>query len=163
MSKHHRIPIWAGLLAAVTISLAHSSAPGDNSEAPVRALVNQMFEAYNRGDVSGASARFAPDGDMVAGDGTVVSTRAGIERFLSDLRAQLPNGTQFIATITNVRFAGPDVAIVMTDGGWRFPDEKEISDKNRGTQVAVAIRQKGEWSIALFQRTRKVLAAPKQQ
>ena len=100
MRTHHRYSIWALLLAVVTVSLvctgsfaqAADSAPSGNTaqdrsaqekaEAPVRALVDQMFEAYNRGDVSGASARFAPDGDMVAGDGTVVSTRAGNRAFL---------------------------------------------------------------------------------
>ena len=179
MSKHRRTLIWAGLLAVLTISLARSSsgraadlAPWGNTvqdsaretaEAQVRALVNHTFEAYNRGDVSGASSRFAPDGDLIAGDATVVSTRAGIEGFLSDLQAKLPKGTQFISSITNVRFAGPDVAVVITEGGWKFPDETEVSDKNWGTQTFVAIQQKGTWSIVLFQRTRKVPAASLQK
>jgi uncharacterized protein (TIGR02246 family) len=165
-------------LAVVTSSLvcmssstrAADSAPSGNAaqdtsareraEAPVRALLNEMFAAYNRGDVTGASAGFAPDGDLIAGDGTLVSTRAAIERFLSDLHTKLPKGTQFVTMVTNVRFAGPDVAVLTTEGGWRFPEETAVSDKNRGIQSAVAVRQKGTWRVVLFQRTRKLPAAP---
>jgi uncharacterized protein (TIGR02246 family) len=180
VSKHRRIPIWAGVFAVVMISLArsssgraadlapwgntvHLSSPREAADGPVRTLVNQMIEAYNRGDVSEASARFAPDGDLIAGDGVVVSTRVGIERFLSDLQAKLPKGTQFLLTITNVRFAAPDVAVVTTEGGWRYPDETEISDKNRGIQSVVVIKQSGTWRVALFQRTRKVATASAQK
>jgi uncharacterized protein (TIGR02246 family) len=169
---HHRYSIWTPLVTVVTISFvcigsstrAADSAPlgtvaqdrsaRETAQAPVRALLNELVAAYNRGDLSGASALFAPDGDMIAGDGTLVSTRAAIERFLSDLHAKLPKGTQFVAAITNVRFAGPDVAVVTTEGGWQFPDETAVSAKNRGIQSAVAVRQNGTWRVVLFQRTR---------
>lgn len=172
MRTHHRYSIWAPLVTVVTISFvcmgssprAADCAPSGNvaqdrsaretAEAPVRALLNELVAAYNRGDLSGASALFAPDGDMIAGDGTLVSTRAAIERFLSDLHAKLPKGTQFVAAITNVRFAGPDVAVLTTEGGWQFPDETAVSAKNKGIQSAVAMRQNGTWRVVLFQRTR---------
>jgi uncharacterized protein (TIGR02246 family) len=176
--QHRRTAVWAFLLAAVTISFASMSsaaramdsgssgnigrdrAAREAAEAPVRALLHEIFAAYNRGDVSGASAGFAPDGEMIAGDGTLVSSRAAIERFLSDLQARLPKGTQFVATVTNVRFAGPDVAVLTTEGGWRFPDETAVAAKNRGIQSVVAMRQSGMWRVVLFQRTRTIPAAP---
>jgi uncharacterized protein (TIGR02246 family) len=46
------------------------------------------------------------------GDATRFTTRQEIERYLSRLLAQLPKGTQVIATVTDVRFSGPDIAVL---------------------------------------------------
>jgi uncharacterized protein (TIGR02246 family) len=71
-------------------------------------LLAQLTDAFNRGDARGASAAFTPNGNLITGDGTLVEDAAEIERFLSELQAKLPKGTQFIATVTDVRFAGPE-------------------------------------------------------
>jgi uncharacterized protein (TIGR02246 family) len=118
-----------------------------------------MVDAYNRGDATGASSGFASGGALVTGDATRYVTPPEIERYLSRLLSTLPQGTRFLATITDVRLIGPDIAVLASEGGWLYPGEKEISDKNRGIQTLVAIQEKGEWRTLLFQRTRKPVSA----
>jgi uncharacterized protein (TIGR02246 family) len=130
------------------------------SEASVRALHTQMIEAYNRGDAAGAASAFAAEGTLVTGDATRYVTPSEIERYLSRLLAKLPKGTLFIATVTNVRFAGRDTVVLTSEGGWLYPGERTVSDKNQGIQTLVALRHKGVWRALLFQRTRKPASGP---
>jgi uncharacterized protein (TIGR02246 family) len=126
----------------------------------IRALHDAMVEAYNHGDATGAASGFASGGALVTGDATRYVTPPEIERYLSRLLSKLPQGTRFLATITDVRMIGPDIAVLASEGGWLYPGENEISDKNRGIQTLVAIREKGKWRTLLFQRTRKPVSAP---
>jgi uncharacterized protein (TIGR02246 family) len=168
MSKDRHTVAWSGLLIAIAFSVAsfHSAlaaevpASVEAREAPIRALHGQIIAAYNRGDAAVASAGFAPDGSLITGDATRFTTPQEIERYLSRLLAQLPKGTQFIATVTDIRFSGPDIAVLTSEGGWLFPGESKISDKNQGIQTLVAVRHKGNWRAVLFQRTRRPVPAP---
>src|SRR5262245_4109979 len=168
MNKDRRTLPWWGLLIVLAFSLASldsaraakPSPSGEAREAPIRALYTQIVEAYNRGDATGAAAFFTPDGALITGNADRYVTPPEIERFLSQLHAKLPKGTQFISTVTDVRFAGPDVAALTSEGGWLFPGENTISDKNQGIQTLVALRREGTWRAVLFQRTRRPAPAP---
>ena len=168
MNQDRRTLPWCGLLIVVAFSLASFDSPRaanplpseEAKEAPIRALYKQIVDAYNRGDAAGASALFTTDGALIAGDATRYVTPPEIERFLSQLHAKLPKGAQFIATVTDVRFASPDIAVLTSEGGWLFPGESAVSDKNQGIHTLVAVRQEGAWRAALFQRTRRPAPAP---
>jgi len=125
MNQYRRTLPWCGLLIVVAFSLASFDSPRaanplpseEANEAPIRALYKQIVDAYNRGDAAGASALFTTDGALIAGDATRYVTPTEIERFLSQLHAKLPKGAQFIATVTDVRFASPDIAVLTSEGG----------------------------------------------
>jgi uncharacterized protein (TIGR02246 family) len=131
------------------------TAIGQSDEAAVRELQTQMIDAYNRGDTEAVSAMFAPDGDMITGAADHLKDPAEIGKYLSGLLVKLPKGTRFIASVANVRFAGPDVAVLTSNGGWLHPGETTVAEKNHGIQSLVAVRQNGTWRAILFQRTRK--------
>jgi uncharacterized protein (TIGR02246 family) len=124
------------------------------AEADLRGLITRMTDSYNRGDAHGVAAMYTPDGDLITGTGDHLAGPAEIESFLSNLVMTLPKGTRFIARVTDIRFAGPDVALVTSDGGWLYPGEANVSEKNQGLQSVVALRRDGTWRVVLFQRTR---------
>jgi uncharacterized protein (TIGR02246 family) len=97
---------------------------------------------------------FTEDGDLISGTGDHSVGRAEIEKFLANLVATLAKGTRFTARVTSVRFAGRDVAVLTANGGWLYPGDSSISEKNRGLQTMVAFRQEGTWRVVQFQRTR---------
>lgn len=101
-----RVTVVAPSLLSLSAAWATPPSSRDASEASVRALHTQMIEAYNRGDAAGAASAFAPAGTLITGDATRYVTPSEIERYLSRLLAKLPKGTRFIATATDVRFAG---------------------------------------------------------
>src|SRR5215475_2604552 len=115
MNKNRRTLPLCGLLIVVAFSLvsfdparaAKSFPSEEDREAPIRALYNQMVEAYNRGDATGVAAVFVSEGAMISGDANRYITPPEIERFMSALIARLPKGTKFISTVIDVRFAGP--------------------------------------------------------
>lgn len=165
MKKHLRALQLAALLVVGVLSFGFNPAQtfrsspakdavGSTRAAPIRALLAQLTDAYNRGDASGFSASFTSDGDMITGAGDHLANPAEIESFLSQLIAKQPKGTKFNATATNVRFVRPDIAVLTFDGGWLYPGETAISAKSQGIQSIVAVRDKGVWRIVLFQRTR---------
>jgi uncharacterized protein (TIGR02246 family) len=149
-------------LSLVSLSAAWATPPNsrDAIETSVRALHTQMIEAYNRGDAARAASTFAPEGTLITGDATRYVTPLEIERYLSRLLAKLPQGTRFIAIVTDVRFVGRDMVVLTSEGGWLYPGETAVSDKNQGIQTLVALRHKGLWRAVLFQRTRKPASSP---
>ena len=138
MNKNSRIRIWLRrVVIALSLATFHSAWASEPtfslevSEAPIRALHNQIIDAYNRGDAAGVASAFAPEGTLVTGDATRYVTPSEIERYLSRLIAKLPKGTLFVATVTDVRFAGNDTVVLTSEGGWLYPGESAISDKTR--------------------------------
>src|SRR5262245_52925142 len=123
-------------------------------EAALRSLLAQMIEAWDRGDSAGLAAAFTEDGELVAGDGTLTSGRAEIERYFAELLTRLPKGTRFSAPVTGVRLVAGDVAVVCSGGGFLLPGDTEVTAERRGIQFLVAVRDRGAWRAALFQRTR---------
>jgi uncharacterized protein (TIGR02246 family) len=168
MSKDFRILVWLRRVTVIAVSLASFNLASateptfsqEASEAPIRALHNQMIDAYNRGDATGASSAFAPDGALITGDGKRYVTPPEIQRYLTWLLTKLPKGTQFVATVTDVSFANHDTVVLTSEGGWLYPGEGAVSDKNQGIQTLVALRRKGVWRAVLFQRTRRPAPTP---
>ena len=151
-----------GVLIVFVLSLAGHAFADDARQAPIRDLQSRLIDAYNSGDTRGAAALFVTDGDLIAGDGTRVRDTAAIEHFLSDLYAKLPKGTHFVVTtVTDVRFPRPDMAVLTSEGGWLYPGETAISDKNQGVQSLICLEQKGTWRVVTFQRTRRPPPAAK--
>jgi uncharacterized protein (TIGR02246 family) len=126
----------------------------DTDEAAVRGLFARLLDTYNRGDARATAAMFTEDGDLISGTGDHLVGHAQIEKFLANLVATLAKGTKFIGQVTSVRFAGSDVAVLTADGGWLYPGDSSISEKNRGLQTMVAFRRGGRWHVVHFQRTR---------
>jgi uncharacterized protein (TIGR02246 family) len=132
--------------------------PLDQSkEAPIRALLTQMIDAWNRGDPARIAAAFTSHGHLIAGDATHVITPAEIERYFTQLLTKLPKGTTFTSTSINVQFPTPDVGILMSEGGFLFPNEKTVAPERQGILSIVAIRDGAAWHAVLVQRTRRVL------
>src|SRR5262245_46010189 len=139
---------------------AEASTPPAADEAALRSLLAQMVEAWDRGDSAGLAAAFTEDGELVAGDGTLTSGRAAIERYFAELLTRLPKGTRFSAPVTGVRLVAGDVAVVCSCGGFLLPGDTDVTAERRGIQFLVAVRDRGAWRAALFQRTRIAPAPP---
>jgi uncharacterized protein (TIGR02246 family) len=134
-----------------------AAAADDGAERPIRALVEQMTSAYNRGGSAGVAAPFSANGIMIAGDGTRVATPAAIEAYIAKLITGLPNGARFEARVTDVRSLGADAAVLMSEGGFLMPGESKVTATRDGINAIVAVREAGTWRIALFQRTRRTV------
>lgn len=125
-----------------------------SDESAVRHLLEQVLEAWARGDGSEFAAAFAMDGDVIFFDGSHVHGRKQIATVMEQLFGTLLKGTRCIAEVKTLRFVTPDVALMQTLGGAAYPGETEVPSKRYSIQTFVAVRLQGIWTIASFQNTR---------
>jgi uncharacterized protein (TIGR02246 family) len=120
----------------------------------IRALVGELIETWNRGDIHAFSALFTEDADYVTGSGRLCHGRQAIVR---DLGAACRDGAQDAAvTITNtsIRLLRPDVAIVHCTWEMGAGRRGENPPAGRqGTMIQVLTRTDGRWKVVALQNT----------
>jgi uncharacterized protein (TIGR02246 family) len=123
-------------------------------EAAVRELYRRLLDGWNRGSGGAFAAPFAEDGDLVAFDGTHFEGRREIEAFHQELFDRWMKGTRLVGQVEEVRFPGPDVAVMHASGSTVMRGKAEPSPERDSVQTLVAVREDGEWRLAAFQNTR---------
>ncbi len=124
------------VLSASTLASAQAR-PKD--EAGIRESVAAYVAAVNGRDERGIGAVFAPDADFVAFDSPRLVGRDAIAKTHSERLASWPPTRKFSLDVTNIRFLGPDLALLETIG--RF-SEGDVQS-NRGTILVT--RRDGRW------------------
>ena len=127
-----------GLLCSAAAGVG-IGAPAD--EAAIRANVAAFEAAWNKRDVAGVVATYAPDGDVVVVDGPRVVGHEAIRKSLEDFSTTPPT-MRITLRVTGVRLLSHDVAIADTLAHF---NEGAVRD-NRGTSVFV--RREGHWLVA---------------
>jgi uncharacterized protein (TIGR02246 family) len=138
-------------------------------EAAVRAIYQQMMDAWNQGSGKAFAAVFTEDGDLIGFDGTRFRGRQEIAPFHQRLFDTYLKGTRLVGHVTSVRFLSPDVALMHAFGGTvkeRVParsgraGEKLMRGKSApaperdSIMTLVVTKTGGEWRLAAFQNTR---------
>lgn len=123
-------------------------------EAAVRALYQQMMDAWNVGSGEAFAAVFTEDGDLIAFDGTHFKGRREIAPFHQRLFDTHLKGTRLVGQVTSVRFLSPDVALMHAVGGTVMRGKSAPSPERDSIQTLVATKRGGEWRLAAFQNTR---------
>jgi uncharacterized protein (TIGR02246 family) len=122
--------------------------------AAVRALYEQLMNAWNQGSGEAFAAGFGEDGDLIAFDGTHFKGRSEIVPFHQGLFDTHLKGTRLVGTVTDVRFLSPDVALMHAVGGTIMRGKSTPAPERDSAQTLVAIRKRDEWRLAAFQNTR---------
>ncbi len=123
-------------------------------EAAVRALYQQMMDAWNKGSGEAFAAPFDEDGDLIGFDGTHFKGRQEIAPFHQRLFDTHLKGTRLVGQVTRVRFLSPDVALMHAVGGTVMRGRSVPSPERDSIQTLVATKREGEWRLAAFQNTR---------
>lgn len=120
-------------------------------EAAVRGLYQQFMDAWNRGSGADLAAVFTPDGDLVGFDGTHLKGRQVIASHNQRLFDKWLRGTRLVGQVTDLRFLGPDVAVMHAVGGTIMRGKHAPSPERDSIQTLVATRTDGAWHLAAFQ------------
>jgi uncharacterized protein (TIGR02246 family) len=97
--------------------MSESTIQRSGEEAAVRGLYQQFMDAWNRGSGADLAAVFTPDGDLVGFDGTHLKGRQVIAAHNQRLFDKWLRGTRLVGHVTDLRFLGPDVAVMHAVGG----------------------------------------------
>jgi len=123
----------------------------------VHAVLTSMARAWNAGDATAYAAQFTPNATYVSFQGHVMQGRRAIRdvhRFLFDGPLK---GTRLETSAnadTSITFLRDDVALVVSGGGARLPEQDELGDRD-SVQTMTLVRDNGTWLAAAFQNTRK--------
>lgn len=116
----------------------------------IRALLDRLTEAWNRGDGTAYAAGFTDDATYITFVGTLyhgVDDIGGAHQTLFD---SLLKGTRLASEIIEIRFYSADTAVVITRGDTYKGKPGKLSK----IQTYTVVRQAdGQWLIAAFQNT----------
>jgi uncharacterized protein (TIGR02246 family) len=127
---------------------ASQSTPTAADEAAVRHLLDQINQAWERGDATAYASYHTPDADLVDFRGVHAAGRQEIIDLLQPAFDGLLKNTRVEARIVDLRFLTDDVAIFHTEG-------KVAPVGDDSVQTFVVTKEADGWQIAAFQNTRK--------
>ncbi len=127
---------------------------------PLRNLLQQVLDAWERGDGRALAAAFAEDGDVILFDGSHLNGGLQIAAVMQHLFDTALKGTRCLAQVKALRFVTPEVALMQMLGGVVFPGEAVVPAERCSVQTFVAVRIRGTWRVASFQSTRMQGASP---
>jgi uncharacterized protein (TIGR02246 family) len=130
------------------------SMSGQSDADCVRLLYTQLMDGWNRGSGAAFAAPFAEQCEFIAFDGTRFRSRGEIARFHEPLFKTHLKATRLVGDVTDVRFLGPDVALIHAKGSTVPRGHLQPASERESIQTLVATRSDGEWRLVAFQNTR---------
>jgi uncharacterized protein (TIGR02246 family) len=134
--------------AAPPPAATSQSTPTTADEAAVRRLLDQINQAWERGDAAAYASYHTPDADLIDFRGIHAVGRQAIIDLLQPAFDGVLKNTRVEARIVDLRFLAADVAIFHTEG-------KIAPVGDESVQTFVATKEASGWQIAAFQNTRK--------
>ncbi|MET9339659.1 SgcJ/EcaC family oxidoreductase [Nonomuraea sp. NPDC003804] len=124
----------------------------ESDTAAVRALLERAREAWDRGDGTAYGAQFTADATDVTFVGSVYRGGAEIGRAHQVLFDSFLKGSRLAMEIIDIRFYGPDTAVVVSRGDVYKSRPKKLGKVQTYTVVREA---GGQWRIAAIQKTKR--------
>ncbi|SRR5579871_555633 len=125
-------------------------------EAAIQQLLNELTDAWNRGDAQAYAARFQADGTFTNVNGTFYVGREEFDRRHEEAFRRVYKGSTITAAIKKLRFIRPDVALVDLDLGM-FGWQGQPPGVQKGTDgtlhtclLMVLVKEGGSWWIAAY-------------
>ncbi|WP_410585414.1 SgcJ/EcaC family oxidoreductase [Amycolatopsis sp. lyj-108] len=125
-------------------------------KAAITAVMAEMNRAWARNDADAYGALFTQDATYVTFVGTYYSGRADIVECHRALFAKFLKNTKLAGEITDIRFYGPDTAVVNGRGDTYKGAAAPRSSKLSKVQTCTFVREAdGQWRVAAFQNTQR--------
>jgi uncharacterized protein (TIGR02246 family) len=136
------------------VMAAETTGQATTDETAVRGLYQQLMDGWNQGSGDAFAAAFTDDGDLVAFDGTHLKGRAQIAAAQQRLFDKFLKGTRLVGSVEQVRFLGPETAVMHAVGNTVMRRKSTPSPERASIQTLVAVRGDDGWRVAAFQNTR---------
>ncbi|NIH86986.1 SgcJ/EcaC family oxidoreductase [Amycolatopsis granulosa] len=120
--------------------------------ASVTAVLDSLAEAWARGDADSYGAHFTEDATYITFVGTRYQGRQDIADSHRSLFAKFLKGTRLAHEVLDVRFLGPDAAVLTSRGDTVKGKQPKALTK---VQTYTLVRQDGRWLVAAFHNTQR--------
>jgi uncharacterized protein (TIGR02246 family) len=120
----------------------------------VRDVYQRMMDAWNEGSGDAFAAVFTDDGDLVGFDGHHLRGRKEIAPFHQELFDKWLKGSRLVGKVQDIRFLGPDVAVMHAIGGTIMRGKSKPAPARDSIHTLVVTRARPGRQIVAFQNTR---------
>lgn len=137
-------------MAASTSSTPPGPAAAD--QAAVAGLPRRLVEVWAAHDADGFADLFHEDGTLIL-PGAYLAGRDAIRGYMGDAYKTFYKGTRVTGSPLSVRFLGPDVGLLITEGGVIAAGRTDLADADAIRATWLVVRRDGEWRLAAYQNT----------
>jgi uncharacterized protein (TIGR02246 family) len=128
------------------ISKTTQTPPSDAAdEDAIRAIHQQMIDAWNASNGETFAAPFTDDADFVVFEGTNLKGREEIATFTQHIFDTVVKGSRLEGEVKFVRFLGPELAVMHSVVRTILPGQTEASPGRDSMQLTVMMKRDGEW------------------
>jgi uncharacterized protein (TIGR02246 family) len=121
--------------------------------AAIAALTQKVVAGWKQHDADAFASVFVEDGTMILA-GVFCQGRDEVREHMAAAFSGPYKDTQVTGDPIGIRFLGPDVAILLSDGGVLAPGETEVAEERKIRASWLATRQDdGQWLLAAYQNT----------
>ncbi|WP_019811731.1 SgcJ/EcaC family oxidoreductase [Saccharomonospora halophila] len=117
-------------------------------------LPRRVVEAWAEHDADAFAAVFTEDATMIL-PGLYVRGRTNIRDFMARAFTEQFKGTRVTGQPFHVSVLGPDVVVLLTEGGVMEEGQTEVSPERAIRASWVAVRDDGQWRLAAYQNSPK--------
>jgi uncharacterized protein (TIGR02246 family) len=149
MSYNHTQDHMTGLQGAMAQSLPPN--PSSDQE-QVTQLYQQMLDRWNQRDAVGMGALHTVDANVIGFDGSQMNGREEVATVLGNIFAHHPTAA-YVGKVREVRLLNGSTALLRAVVGMIPPGATDINPAVNAIQSLVAVKEAGEWRIALFHNT----------
>ena len=118
-------------------------------QAAVAALAQQMIASWAYGDADGIAELFTEDGTLIL-PGVYAQGVEDIRAYFKDAFDKDYKNTQVTGKPISLRFFGPDVALLLSQGGVLGENESEISEGQAIRASWFCVKVDGKWKLASY-------------
>ncbi|MFD0361960.1 SgcJ/EcaC family oxidoreductase [Nocardia sp. GCM10030253] len=130
------------------------TAAGGVQSREIREVIAELTGAWGRGDADAYGAVFTEDATYTSFLGTYYRGRGDIVTSHRALFGGVLKGTELADDVLDIRFYGPDTAVVNSRGDTYKGRPKRAHELSK-TQTYTLVRRDGRWLIAAFQNTKR--------
>lgn len=121
-------------------------------EDAVRALYEQLLDAWNQRRAEQMAALFDDRGIVVGFDGSQMVGRRAVGEELARIFAD-HRPARYVGIVRTVTLFGAEVAVLHAMAGMVPPGHRAIKPENNAVQILTAVKREGRWQIAAYQNT----------
>lgn len=118
-------------------------------QAAVAALAQQMIASWAYGDADGIASLFIEDGTLIL-PGIYAQGVEAIREYFKEAFDKDYKNTQVTGKPLSLRFFGPDVALLISQGGVLAENESEISEGQAIRASWFCVKDDGKWKLASY-------------
>jgi uncharacterized protein (TIGR02246 family) len=124
----------------------------NSDAAAIAALTQRMVAGWAYGEAETIADLFVEDGTMILA-GVYCANRDEVREYMAKAFEGRYKGTQVTGKPISIRALGPDVAILLSQGGVLEAGETEVSETGAIRASWLVVRRDGQWRLAAYQNS----------